>query len=66
MEKRWTVQDNQEMRRLSQKLFGNDMFKQFSEEEMQSEDYKKYDELVKRKQAACRRLTGCEYGYLMF
>ena len=40
---------NKEIEPLKQKLFNGDMFKVFTDEELMSEDYKKYDRLIKLK-----------------
>jgi hypothetical protein len=44
-----TEKERFELKVLSQKLFGNDKFKVFSDEEKATEEYKRYDFLVKKK-----------------
>ena len=54
----WTAQDNMELKALSAKLFGNDTFKIFSKEEENTIEYKRYSELVNRKQKALAKVFG--------
>jgi hypothetical protein len=38
-----------ELKTLSKQLFGNSPFVSFSKEEMQTQEFKRYDELIKKK-----------------
>ena len=44
-----TAYENEELKLLSKKLFGDTSFKVFSDAEKNTLDYKRYDELMSRK-----------------
>lgn len=58
MSRNWTSKDNMELKSLTNKFFGNDTFRLFTEEEKSTQDYKRYSELVDRKQKAMKRVFG--------